>query len=285
MIEVEELTFTYPGAEAPTVRGVSFEVGPGEIVGLLGPSGAGKSTIQKVLIKLLPMQQGSVRYEGAGIGELDRSFFNRVGVSFEHPNVFPKLTAAENLSYFAGLYDREVMSPREALELVGLGADADKPAGDYSKGMKQRLVLARALQHRPDILFLDEPTSGLDPATAQKVMDLIAAQRDRGAAILLTTHNMHAADTLCDRLAFLHAGEIAALDSPRALKLAHGERAVEVEHRVNGALERARFDLGDASARGALTELLAGADVETVHTREATLDQIFIKLTGAELAA
>ena len=151
--------------------------------------------------------------------------------------------------------------------------------------MKQRLVLARALQHRPDVLFLDEPTSGLDPATAQRVMDLIAAERDRGVAILLTTHNMHAADTLCDRLAFLHDGEVAALDSPRALKLAHGERAVEVEHRVDGRLERARFDLGDEGARGRLSELLAGAEVETVHTREATLDQIFIKLTGSELVA
>jgi len=285
MITVSELTFTYPGAEAPAVHDVGFEVPAGKIVGLLGPSGAGKSTIQKIMIKLLPMQLGQITYEGRDITELDRAFFNRVGVSFEHPNIFPKLTGRENLEYFAGLYSRPCTDAAALLGRLGLGEAVDRPASDYSKGMKQRLVLARALQHDPDFLFLDEPTSGLDPATAREVMGIIAEHRDRGAVILLTTHNMLVAETLCDTLAFLHDGGIVAMDSPRGLKLAHGEHAVRVEWRDGEDLESKTFDLGDGQARTQFHDLIASRDVETIHTREATLDQIFVDLTGKELAA
>lgn len=165
----------------------------GSVFGLLGPSGAGKSTIQKVLIKLLPLQRGHVRYDGQDLPGLGRSFFARVGVSFEHPNLFPRLTGLENLEAFAGLYPTPHRDPVALLEAVGLGEARDKYASDYSKGMKQRLVFTRALLHNPRFLFLDEPTSGLDPATQERIMALVVAERERGATVLLTTHNMRVA--------------------------------------------------------------------------------------------
>lgn len=286
MISVNNLTFCYPGADGHAVEDISFDVAPGTITGLLGPSGAGKSTIQKIMIKLLPMQLGEVRYDGRELRELGRDFFNRVGVSFEHPNLFDKLTGEENLRYFAGLYDRDSLDAGDVLKLVGLEDAGKKRASDYSKGMKQRLVLARALQHKPDILFLDEPTSGLDPATAHKIMTLIGEQRDRGAAILLTTHNMTVAETLCDDLAILDGGRFVAKGAPRELKLEFGERAVEVEWRAEGGeLEEEVISLDDPRGQERLSALMREARIERMHTREATLDQIFIELTGKELAA
>lgn len=287
MIEVEELSFTYRGAERPAVRGVSFAVGEGEVVGLLGPSGAGKTTIQKVLTKLLPLEVGDVRYDGTSLRRLGRSFFGRVGVSFEHPNLFPKLTGLENLTAFMGLYDGPFEDPEALLERLGLGEARDRRAADYSKGMKQRLVLARALLHRPRYLFLDEPTSGLDPGLAERVRDLIAEQRARGAAVLLATHDMHLADALCDRLALIAGGEVVALDSPRALKLAHGERAVRLERRVGealGALDAEVLFPEREADRARLAELLSAGAFETVHSQEATLDDVFIELTGRSLS-
>ncbi|NVB41766.1 ABC transporter ATP-binding protein [Pseudenhygromyxa sp. WMMC2535] len=288
MIEVEQLTFTYPGAQGPAVHDVQFTVQSGEIFGFLGPSGAGKSTVQKIMTRLLPLQSGEVRYDGRSLRTLDRDFFAEVGVSFEHPNLFPRLTGRENLEAFLGLYparDGGHEDPLAVLERLGLGQAADKKAEDYSKGMKQRLVFARSLLHRPAYLFLDEPTSGLDPATARVVMAIIREHKERGAAILLTSHDMLVVDGLCDHLAFLHDGTIAACDTPRALKLRHGERSVRVEHRQNGVLTSETLFLDDAEDRRYLGSLTASGEIETMHSQEATLDTIFVKLTGRELAA
>lgn len=284
MIDVDALTFTYRGADAPAVRDVSFRVEPGHVLGLLGPSGAGKTTIQKVLTKLLPLDVGDVRYDGVSVRALGRSFFASVGVSFEHPNLFPKLTGLENLLAFAGLYPGPLEDPVALLESVGLGDAKDKKASDYSKGMKQRLVLARALLHRPRYLFLDEPTSGLDPALSERVRDLIAEQRDRGAVVVLTTHDMHLADSVCDRVALLSEGRVAALDTPRALKLAHGEHAVRLERRTEAGLETEVLFPEREADREKLAARMRAADFETIHSQEATLGHVFIQLTGRSLA-
>ena len=289
MLEVESLTYTYAGAPGPAVRDVSFSIQSGEIFGFLGPSGAGKTTVQKIMTRLLPLQGGDVRYDERPLSSLDRAFFAEVGVSFEHPNLYPRLSGLENLEAFLGLYpqrrDGSCEDPRALLERVGLGPAMHKAAEDYSKGMKQRLVFARSLLHRPRYLFLDEPTSGLDPRTARVIMGIIREHCERGATILLTTHDMLVADSLCDRLGFLFAGRIVACDTPRALKLMHGERAVKVEHRQNGVLTRETLFLDDADDRRYLASLSAEGELETMHSQEATLDTIFVKLTGEELAA
>jgi len=285
MLEVDRLTFQYPGARAPAIHDVSFRIESGQVFGFLGPSGAGKTTVQKIMTRLLPLQGGDVRYDGRPLRGLDRSFFAEVGVSFEHPNLFPRLTGLENLEAFLGLYPGGHDDPRALLERVGLGESIDKKAEDYSKGMKQRLVFARALLHRPRYLFLDEPTSGLDPATARVIIGIIREQRDRGATILLTTHDMLVADTLCDTIAFLHDGVIAACDTPRALKLMHGQRSVKVEHRQHGVLTCETLFLDDEDDRRYLGSLTSSGEIETLHSQEATLDAIFVKLTGKELAA
>jgi len=285
MIELQNLVHTYPGADQRAVDDVSFAIDTGTVFGLLGPSGAGKSTIQNILIKLLPVQGGSVRFDGAELSSLDRDFFQDVGVSFEHPNLFPTLSGLENLGAFAGLYDATMRDAGELLTAVGLGDAKNKAAGDYSKGMKQRLVFARALMHRPRFLFLDEPTSGLDPATQETIIDLVRAERDRGATILLTTHNMRVADRLCDRIGLLHDGALVGNDTPRNLKLAHGERAVRVERRVDGTLTTETLFPDQAADRRRLSELAGSGDYETLHTAEATLADVFIKLTGRGLAA
>lgn len=283
MITVSALHHHYPGAPAPAVQGVSFTVPRGHIFGFLGPSGAGKSTVQKLLIGLLPLQSGEIRYDDQPLGALGRAFFARVGVSFEHPNLFPRLSGLENLWAFAGLYGGARRDPQALLEAVGLGEASHQPASEYSKGMKQRLVFARALQHAPDFLFLDEPTSGLDPGLSERVRELIRAERDRGAAVLLTTHDMELADTLCDTVAFLHQGRVAALDSPRALKLAHGQRLVRVERREAGGLVGESLSLDSEEGHTRLATLLRGGQVETVHSQEATLAQVFLRLTGQGL--
>jgi fluoroquinolone transport system ATP-binding protein len=285
MLQVDALTYTYRGAKSPAIRDVSFRIESGQVFGFLGPSGAGKTTVQKIMTRLLDLQGGDVRYDGRPVRSLGRGFFAEVGVSFEHPNLYPRLTGLENLHAFLGLYGREHDEPRTLMERIGLGDAIDKPAEDYSKGMKQRLVFVRALLHRPKYLFLDEPTSGLDPATARVVMGMIREQQERGATVLLTTHDMFVADAMCNTIAFLHDGVIAASDTPRALKLRHGERAVKVEHRQNGMLTNETLFLDDVDDRAYLASLMQTGQIETLHSQEATLDSIFVKLTGKELAA
>ena len=172
------------------------------------------------------------------------------------------------------------IQPMELLERVGLREDANKRVSNYSKGMRQRLTVARALINRPDYLFLDEPTSGLDPRTAVGIRELIQEQKARGAAVFLTTHNMELADTLSDTVAFLYGGVIAACDTPEALKRRYGRRDVRVRYRENGEELERIFPLDD---RAALTQFLATADIVKLHSQEATLEEIFLQVTGREL--
>ncbi|MCA9973849.1 MAG: ABC transporter ATP-binding protein [Anaerolineales bacterium] len=283
MIEVQNLSHDYEGNGRFAVKDVSFSIAKGEIFGFLGPSGAGKSTVQNIMTGLLRLQQGSITYAGQPVKGLSADFFNQIGVSFEHPNLYTKLTGYENLKYYAGLFDVPTEEPMRLLDRVGLQADAHKRAGSYSKGMKQRLVFARALLNRPQILFLDEPTSGLDPNLAGSIKEIIRQQRDAGATIFLTTHNMFIAEELCDRVAFINDGELVAIDTPRSLKLAYGENSVRVEYRNGSGVETAVFFLDSPADRAAFNDVVNTHAVQTMHTQEATLEQIFIKLTGRGL--
>ena len=284
MIRVDSIFHQYPGTSKLAVKDVSFSIEEGEIFGFLGPSGAGKSTVQNIMTKLLPLQNGSIKYNNKSINELARNFFDEIGVSFEHPNLFLKLTGLENLQYHAGLYNGDTEDPLTLLESVGLGDAMNKPAGAYSKGMKQRLVFVRSIINKPKILFLDEPTSGLDPTTAKTIKEIIRNKQKEGTTIFLTTHNMQAADELCDKVAFINDGEIISIDCPRNLKLQYGERSVKVEYRVEGTTKEEILFLENLEDKVRLNDLMNNSQVETMHSQEATLEQIFIKLTGRGLS-
>ncbi len=283
IIEVRNLYHDYEGRGNYAVRDVSFSIDKGEIFGFLGPSGAGKSTVQNLMIGLLPLQKGQILYGGQPVRELQASFFNQIGVSFEHPNLYGKLTGYENLKYYAGLFRVPTVEPMQLLEMVGLQDAAHKRAASYSKGMKQRLVFARALINGPQILFLDEPTSGLDPNLASVIKEIIQEKREEGATIFLTTHNMYIADELCDRVAFINDGELVAMDTPRALKLQYGERSVRVEYGENGRLESELLFLENEDDRQRFNRILDNKQLQTVHSQEATLEQTFVKITGRGL--
>ena len=280
MIQVNHVSHDYEGKGTLAVSDISFSVEPGSIFGFLGPSGAGKSTIQNIMTGLLKLQTGEVLYGERSVRELDKRFFNQIGVSFEQSNLYASLTGLENLRYYAALFSVPTIQPMELLERVGLREDANKRVSNYSKGMRQRLTVARALINRPDYLFLDEPTSGLDPRTAVGIRELIQEQKARGAAVFLTTHNMELADTLSDTVAFLYGGVIAACDTPEALKRRYGRRDVRVRYRENGEELERTFPLDD---RAALTQFLTTADIVKLHSQEATLEEIFLQVTGREL--
>lgn len=283
MINVANLTFTYPKSNQPALRGLSFAVKPGEIFGFLGPSGSGKSTTQKILIGLLDGFQGQVTVMGRPVTDWGSDYYERIGVAFEQPNHFLKLTALENLRYFAALYSHRTLDPLSLLRMVGLEEDGDLLVGQYSKGMKNRLTVARALLNDPDLLFLDEPTSGLDPVNARKIKELIEAQKAAGKTIFLTTHNMAVADELCDRVAFLVDGQIRLIDTPHTLKLQHGQRVVRVSYSNGQGMVVQDFSLEGLGSNDAFLSVLRDHPVETLHTQEATLEDIFIQVTGRRL--
>ncbi|MXZ22598.1 MAG: ABC transporter ATP-binding protein [Caldilineaceae bacterium SB0665_bin_25] len=285
MLSVENLSYTYPGG-TEAVRGIDFSIEEGEIFGFLGPSGAGKSTTQKVLIRLLRGFQGSITVLGKPLNEWDDSYYEQVGVAFELPNHYQKLTARENLSLFRTLYSRETRDPAALLEMVGLEDDADTRISQFSKGMQMRLNFVRALIHMPDLLFLDEPTTGLDPVNGQKIKDILRQQKAEGRTIFLTTHDMTVADQICDRVAFIVDGEITLIDSPRNLRLQHGRRRVRVEYHHDGPAappQQAGFPLDGLGDSDEFLKILRSNRIETIHTQEATLEDIFIQTTGRSL--
>jgi fluoroquinolone transport system ATP-binding protein len=283
MIEVTNLFHSYEKNDVYAVNDVSFSIAKGEILGFLGPSGAGKSTTQGVLSGLLELQRGEISIDGTRrVGKPDKAFFNRIGVGFERPNVYKKLTGLDNLVYHAKLYDRETEDPMKILEMVGLADEAKKKTGAYSKGMMQRIGFARSMINKPDIWFLDEPTMGLDPTTANSIKGIIRRKQDEGTTIFLTTHNMFVADELCDRVAFLVDGKIAAIDTPKNLKLKYGQLSVTVEYAEAGELKSQILSMTD-EGKGALQTFIGEHDVKTIHSGEPTLEEIFIKLTGRGL--
>lgn len=283
MIDVHQLTYAYPKTAGPAVQGLSFHVEPGELFGFLGPSGAGKSTTQKILIGLLRRYTGSVSVFGRDLARWNADYYERIGVSFEFPNHFLKLSGLENLAYFSRLYRGETESPPRMLEMVGLAEAGRMPVSQYSRGMKNRLSVARALLHRPDLLFLDEPTSGLDPVNARRIKELIRSQKEAGKTIFLATHDMTVADELCDRVAFIVDGRIALIDPPRELKLRYGQASVRVEYRGPHGNEQRVFPLAGLGDNAEFLELLRHYPVQTLHTLEASLEEVFIQVTGREL--
>lgn len=285
VIDVRDLTFRYARRQGPAVRDMTFTVPRGEIFGFLGPSGAGKSTTQKLLTGLLRGHTGRALVWGRTPAEWGPDYYQRVGVSFELPNHYLKLTGAENLTFFGSLYGRPTRDPRELLAAVGLSEYADTRVGAYSKGMQMRLTFVRALLHEPELLFLDEPTSGLDPVNARTVKDMILDLKARGRTVFLTTHDMATADELCDRVAFVVDGRIAALDTPTEMKLARGRRTIEVRYRGDSReLQSAEFPIDGLSDDISFRDLLRDRFIETIHSTEASLNDVFVDVTGRGLS-
>lgn len=283
MIKVEKLSFAY-GNAPPAVKDLSFEIGAGEIFGFLGPSGAGKSTTQKILIRLLKGYRGEVDVLGRPLADWNQSYFEHVGVCFEMPSNYRKLSAIENLEFFASFYSRPTRRPRDLLGLVGLGDDGEKRVDQFSKGMQIRLNFARALLHSPEILFLDEPTAGLDPGLARSIRDIIRDEKTKGTTIFLTTHDMSVANELCDRVGFLVNGHLASVDAPESLRLKHGRRAVKVQYDGDGEILSEEFPLDGLGGNERFQTLIREKHIETIHSQEPTLEDVFIKVTGKALS-
>ena len=278
-IEVEKLSRAFNGLKA--VDNISFAVEAGEIFGFLGHNGAGKTTTIRMLSGQLLPTSGRARVAGCDVIDEQRRLKPLIGVVSEHQNLYERMSGRENLAFAARLYKQNTQRVDDVLEQVGLTNRAKDNVRNYSNGMKQRLLIARALLHRPQIIFLDEPTRGLDPVVGREIRRLILDLSQQGVTIFLTTHYMEEADQLCCRVAFLSEGRIVALDTPANLKVAHGKNAIKVTL-ANG--ESLSIALNDGDAGEQLEKLVNDGQVRTLHSAEATLEEVFLQIAGRELS-
>src|SRR5215217_2079235 len=269
-IEVENLSRTFNSLRA--VDNISFSVDAGEIFGFLGHNGAGKTTTIRMLSGQLQPTSGGGRVAGCDIVNEQQRLKPLIGVVSEHQNLYERMSGRENLEFAARLYGQNIRRVDETLEQVALLERAKDKTRNYSNGMKQRLLIARALLHRPQVLFLDEPTRGLDPVVGREIRRLILDLSRQGVTVFLTTHYMEEADQLCGRVAFLSEGRIVAMDTPGALKVAHGQNSVKVTLDHGESLD---ISLDDPEAGKRLAKLLSEGQVRTIHTAEATLEEVF----------
>ena len=281
MIEVRDLVFSYR-KDKQTLHGLTFSVRDGEIFGFLGPNGSGKSTTQKILTGILKGHGGTVSLFGKDMRSTHtQEFFQKIGVLFEFPYLYANLSALDNLNYFASFYPKE--QRRDAEELLDeLDFKKDflkKPVSSYSKEMRQRISMARALISNPKLLFLDEPTSGLDPAGAVLFRKIIEKERKKGTTIFLTTHNMLDADLLCDRVAFISGGNIAALDTPGNLKEKNSNHSIVIDYLYQG--ERSEKTIAAQELKSGIPFVYD--ELISVHSQEPTLEDMFIQYTGRGL--
>ena len=308
-VEVDRLRKTYPGG-AEAVAGIDFTVAPGEVFGLLGPNGAGKSTTVGMLTTTVTPTAGRARLAGFDLATEPMAARQRSAVVFQEPVVDRALTGRRNLEIHGRLFglDRAAARARssEVADRFGLAGLVDRPVGTYSGGQRRRLEVARALVTRPAVLFLDEPTVGLDPRIRYELLDVIAGLRaENDMTILLTTHYLDEAERLCDRVAIMHEGRIVALDRPAALLAPLGSEIIEIRVGADvaaalGRLRNAGIARTDAFAVGnTVTVPLHGATaaqaveritglglaITAIATRAPNLDDVYLQLTGARLAA
>lgn len=282
MIEVKDLTFSY-GKDKQALHSLNFSVSDGEIFGFLGPNGSGKSTTQKILTGILKGHGGYVSLFGQEIQTVHtKEFFQQIGVLFEFPYLYSNLSAIDNLKYFSSFYPKEqIRDAEELLDELEFKRDfLKKPVSSYSKGMRQRVSMARALISNPKLLFLDEPTSGLDPSGAVLFRNIIEEERRKGTTVFLTTHNMIDADLLCDRVAFISNGAIVAIDTPKKLKEQNSSQQVIIDYLYQEKREQKII---------VTQELKHGIafpydEIISIHSQEPTLEDMFIQYTGRGLA-
>lgn len=298
-IVVKDLVKNY--GDMLALKGLNFQVYPGEVFGYLGPNGAGKTTTIRILAGLSRPTQGQCTVLGQNTTE-NPSLYNHLGVVFEESNLYGRLSGVENLRFFAALHGVAPARVQTLLKVYGLAKAARRPVSTYSKGMKRRLLICRALLHDPEVLIMDEPTSGLDPTSAAVIHAAIDGYRQQGKTIFLSTHDMSEAETLCDRVAFINQGEIAALDRPGTLKRQHGqatliiqlkpyEQKLEALKEANPTAQVSWEDelaivtlpLKQCDLGAHLDQLRDYGEILTIHSQEASLGQVFRDVTGTKL--
>lgn len=259
---------------------ISFSIPEGTIVGLLGPSGAGKTTLIKILTGQLDFDDGNAEVMDKDVRKLKGTDKNRFGIMMDQFGLYERFTCAENLSVFADVYGIPKSKVRESLRSVGLEQASNTKALNLSKGMRARLLLARAMMHDPEILFLDEPTSGLDPKTMRGIHDMILEKKKEGSTVFITTHNMEEAEKLCDDVMLLNDGCIVEHGKPADLCRKY-YRSKKLKIRLDDGSEK-EFTQDSESAE-VISELMKEGRVETIHSEEPTLETVFLELTGKKL--
>jgi ABC-2 type transport system ATP-binding protein len=278
-IEVDGLSRTFNGRLV--VDELTFTVQEGEIFGFLGPNGAGKTTTIRLLTGQIHPTSGRASVSGFDIVHQRQQLKRCIGVVFEEQNLYERFSGRENLAFSASLYGVDSKRVEEVLEQVSLRERANDRVQKYSNGMRQRLVIARALLHKPRVLFLDEPTRGLDPIVAREIRLMITCLVDQGMTVFLTTHYMEEAEHLCRQVAFINQGHIVALDTPERLKASYGKRGINLTL-LDGKHLYIPFD--ETKNGEHLGELAASGRILTAHSAEASLEDVFVQLTGRRLA-
>jgi ABC-2 type transport system ATP-binding protein len=275
ILRLKQLVVRYCNFTA--VDGLDLELRPGELFGLLGPNGAGKSTTLRVLIGQRRPTSGQVSVAGLDVVRQWQAVKPLFGYVPDRENHFEEFTGWRNLQLFARLYGVQSSRVEECLALVELSEAAHLPVRAYSLGMRRKLLLARALLHRPRLLYLDEPSANLDIHSIEVVHRILRDLVAQGVTVLLTTHNMQEVEQVCNRVAILCRGKLVALDSPLALRQQHAERKVDVT--LAGG-EQLVLDLDDERQRGQLSEQVAAGTITSMQTREFDFHEAFLKLTG-----
>jgi len=285
MINVKNVSFKYPESKTTVINDISFQVDRGEIFGFLGPSGAGKSTMQKLLTGILKDYQGSIIVNNIEVKMSGSDYYNQIGVDFEFPNFYNKFSAYDNLKFFSSLYDTEIAEESIIMyaKKLGLQNDLHKKVGEFSKGMKMRLSFIRSLIHHPQILFLDEPTSGLDPTNSRIIKELILEQKKLGKTIIITTHNMHDAEELCDRIAFFVDGSIKEIGCPEDFKKSTNDTIVDYTYVEGKKTLDSSCLLSQLVNSRSFLQALETNTLLKIHTKETTLEDAFISITGRSL--
>jgi len=283
MIEVKNVSKIYKGTKA-VVKDVSFSINEGEIFGFLGPNGAGKTTTIRMMIGLLKTTEGEIWVNNLNVHKDTKKVHEHIGVVFELPNLYLKWTVHDNLKFFADLYKVPFEQINEIMESLQLKEKANIIVNSLSKGWKQRVLIARALLHKPRILFLDEPTSGLDPNTATLIRKYIRSLKLQGTTVVLTTHDMNEAEELSDRVGIMYNGKLVALDTPEILKNQYGKKEIVIEYIENKEVLKTTLPLNTSETATILYEKMNAGNIVSLHTQEATLADVFAELTGSELS-
>lgn len=280
MIKVVNLRKVF-GSKA-AVNDISFTVQEGEIFGFLGPNGAGKTTTMKILTGQLLPSYGEASILGMDVTKMKAEVRAAIGVVTENANLYERLSVEQNLKFFCRLYGCSTDNIDKYLDAVNLIKEKNTQVKKLSKGMKQRVLLVRALLHEPKLLMLDEPTSGLDPASADEIHRLLVRLNKEGMTIMLTSHNMEEVDKLCDRTAFLNGGSIAEMGTPESLKLKYADWKVRVLIDKGGSLEQKIMELDGEESAGCIAEWIREGRLRSIHSCEPTLADIFMRVTGRE---
>ncbi|PZM64579.1 ABC transporter ATP-binding protein [Paenibacillus dendritiformis] len=277
IIEARALTKMFGNQSA--LRSLDFAVYRGETFGFLGPSGSGKTTTIKILTAQLLPTSGIARVFGQDVARMTEAeryqHLSRIGILTDNSTLYDRLSVQDNLEMFCKLYQVPANRVPEALEQVNLANERHTVVKNLSKGMKQRVTLARALLHRPEILFLDEPTSALDPGSTRRIHESLKELNRAGTTIFLSTHDMEEAETLCDRIAFLHQGRISAMDTPQLLRRRYADATITVTT-TDGSYQVAC----DEEGARRVSESMTSGKLMSIHSNEPSLSDIFIKVTG-----